>query len=459
MKNAEDYIQYLAARRKKQKYIDERIGFISSYYDELNDELPTAKSIDTFIRNRWSGYVSRDKNRFAMLNEYAIACEQFDPAFANAFHEYIHETFEGEARKTMRAYKTGMVFIPDETIINPVHLGNLSNAEFVSTFKALQEFLYAVYDEIECGSPFDWGFPTWSDLTWLGLVQNRVVILFNAMVACGHEKNGVLYVDKQRFADHAKQRINEQLLCHPIEKTALLINKLNIMGMQVNGYNEPEIPVFAVSFTDIPHAVTVLCEYFKDKNPNNANHVRYFSYRFVQDPATQSHETFFLAMTDGEPPHLREIYYWLYDEAVKCDFQPTGEDKMYCYLYKKGSKEWLLVGKGSSYHEEEFLHSTPYDLSVKVAFPKVYAAHPEQFEWLKIHIPESFATRWGGCYKCKEKKGTLENCKNRVIIEPDKRMWCIRGYFYYHNPTFEDIKKFVAMYKIEQKLKPTQPEK
>jgi hypothetical protein len=438
MKNAEDFIQYLAGKKKKQNYIDERVSFISGFYDELNGECPTPESIDAFVRNRWSGYVSRDKDTFAKLNEYAEACEQFDPAFASAFHTYVQETFEGETRKAMRAYKDGMVFIPDDTVIDPVHLGNLSNADFVRAFKSLQEFLCAVYDEIERGAPFNWGFPTWSDLTGNGLIQNRVVMLLNALVSGGYRDNNVLIVDKQCF-----KRIDE-----PMKKTTLLLNKLCTMGMQIEGYTDTSISAFSVSFPDIPHAVTVICEYFK-----NANHVRYFSYRFMQDPTTQTHETFFLAKTDSEPPHLREIYYWLYDDAVKHGFQPTGEEKMYCYLYKKGSKEWLLVGKGSSYHEEEFLHSVNHTLSVKFAFPKIYHTHSEKIEWIKHRFPESFATRWGGCYKCKEKKGTIKKKKNRVIINPDKRMGCVKGYFYFHNPTFDDIKEFVTLYKLENRIK------
>jgi len=428
--------------------------FIDHFYANLNGKPPTVSSIDTFVRNRWCGYVSRDKNTFAMLNEYANVCEQSDHVFASAFHAYIRETFEGEARKAMRAYKTDMVLIPDDAVINPAHIGELSNADFVHAFKAMQKFLYAVYDEIERGTPFDWGFPTWSDLTWHGLVQNRVVMLLYTLVSCGHADNNVLIVDKQCFAGHAKKRLDEQLVCRSLKKTSLLLDGLSKMGMLIEGYHDANTPFFGVSFPDNPHAVAVICAYFKEPNPKNANHVRYFSYRFVEDPLTQSHETFFLVKTDSEPTHVREIYYWLYDEAIKHGFNPTGEEKMYCYLYKKGTKEWLLVGKGSSYHEEEFLHSINHTLSVKLAFPKIYHTHPEKIEWLKTRFPSSFATRWGGCYKCKEKKGTMETCKNRVIINPNNpRMGCVKGYFYFHNPTFDDVKEFVSLYKLENKFK------
>jgi len=453
MNNIEEFALYLGEKKKKQKYIDERVGFISSFYDELDGKSPTAKSIDTFIRNRWSGYVSRDKNRFALLNEYADACEQFDPEFANAFHKYIHETFEGETRKAMREYKNDMVFIPNDTVINRTYLDGLSNAEFVVAFKDLQSFLCDIYDAIEHDSPFDWGFPSWNGLTWYGLVQNRVVMLLNALVQCGKFENSTLIVDKYCFDEHSKKKADEQIICKPPEKTRLLLEGLIKMGLHIEGLDDMNLPFFCVSFPDNPNVINVIYSYFKEKNTDITNHIRYFSYRFIQDPATQSHETFFLAKTDGEPEHLREIYYWLYDEAVKYGFNPTGEEKMYCYLYKKGTKEWLLVGKGSSYHEEEFLHSVNYSLSVKFTFSKIYHTQPDKIEWLKNRFPSSFATRWGGCYKCKEKKGTMESCKNRVITNPDMRMGCVKGYFYFHDPTFDDIKEILEMYKLENNIK------
>jgi hypothetical protein len=149
----------------------------------------------------------------------------------------------------------------------------------------------------------------------------------------------------------------------------------------------------------------------------------------MQDPTTQTHETFFLAKTDSEPPHLREIYYWLYDEAIKHGFQPNRKKKMYCYLYKKGSKEWLLVGKGSSYHEEEFLHSINHTLSVKFAFPKIYHTHPEKIEWLKHRFPASFATRWGGAINAERKKGRWKHAKTALSPTPTNGWVASKGIF------------------------------
>jgi len=453
MRNTREFMQYLAGKKKKQDYIDERVRFINWFYDELEGKSPTVESIGAFVRNRWCGYVSKDKSTFQKLSEYADFCEPVNPAFSNAFHEFISETFGGEARKAMKSYKDSMVFIPANTKINPVHLNGLTNDEFVNAFKALQEFLHTVYDAIEHGLPSDWGWPDWHDLTWYGIIHNRVVMVLNALVECGHAENNILIVDKRRFAEHAKKRADEQIVCKPPEKTKLLLEELIKIGLHIEGLNDTNVPFFSVSFPDNPHVITVLCTYFKERNEKTTNHIRYFSYRFMQDPAAQSHETFFLAKTDGEPKHLREIYYWLYDEAVKYGFCPAGEEKMYCYLYKKGSKEWLLLGKGSSYHEEEFLHSANHAISAKFSFPKIYHTHPEKIEWLKKRFPASFATRWGGCHRCKEKKGKLEECKHRVIInQGNSHYTCLRGCFYFHDPTFDDVKAFLEIYKLENNI-------
>ena len=453
MRNVQEFKHYLAEKKKKRNHIEECVGFVEWFFASLKDESPTLESLSAFIEDRWCGYVSKDKNVFQFLSEYADFCQLTDSSFYNTFREYIHKTFEGEARKAMKFYKDSMVLIPSNTKINPIHLNGLTNDEFVNAFKALQEFLYAVYDAIEHGLPFEWGWPDWNDLTWYGIIHNRVVMVLNALVECGHAENNILIVDRHRFAEHVKKRSDEQIVCKPPEKTKLLLEGLIKMGLHIEGLNDTNVPFFSVSFPDNSNVIIVLCSYFKERNTEITNHIRYFSYRFMQDPDAQSRETFFLAKTDGEPKHLREIYYWLYDEAVKYGFCPTGIEKMYCYLYKKGSKEWLLLGKGSSYHEEEFLHSANHTISAKFSFPKIYYTHPEKIEWLKKQFPASFATRWGGCHRCKEKKGKLEECNHRVIInQGNSHYTCIRGYFYFHDPTFDDVKAFLEIYKLENNI-------
>jgi len=448
MRSAQAFMQYLADKRKGQKYIEKRSNLILNFHAALNGKPPTVEVIDVFIRQRWSGYVSRDKDIFQAFSEYADFCEQT----TDVFNKFVRDTFEGEARKAMKAYKDAMVFIPSNTKIAPAHLNGLTNDEFVTAFLLLQKFLYNVYDAIEHGSPFEWGCPDWSDLTWYGLVHNRVIMLLNALVECGNIENNTLIVDKYRFEAHSKKKADEQIVCKPLHKTKMLLERLIPMGLHIEGLDDIDTPIFAVSFPDNPNVITVLCSYFNERNDKTTNHIRYFSYRFIEEPATQTHETLFLAMTDGEPEHLREIYYWLYDEAIKHGFEPTGTEKMHCYLYKKGTKEWLLLGKGSSYHEPEFLHSINYSIAAKFGFAKTYHTHPDKIKRLKQRFPTAFNNPWGGCHKC---KATPEDCKNRVVFDHiNLRHGCVKSYFYFHDPTFDDVKEFLELYKIENKIKP-----
>jgi len=446
MKSVQEFMQHLAAKKKGKKHIEERSSLIRQFHATLNGQPPTAEAIDTFVRKRWSGYVSRDKNTFQALSDYADFCEQT----AHVFNKFVRDTFEGEARKAMKAYKSSMVFIPSNTKINPIYLDGLTNEEFINAFTFLQKFLYAVYDAVEQGSPFGWGWPNWSDLTWYGIIHNRVVMVLNALAECGYLENNTLVVDKYRFTEHSKKRADEQIVCRPPQKTKLLLEGLMQMGLHIEGLDDASMPHFIVSFPNHPNVITAICSYFKARSESATNHVRYFSYRFVEDAATQTHETLFLAMTDGEPKHLREIYYWLYDEAVKHGFEPTGSEKMHCYLYKKGTKEWLLLGKGSSYHESEFLHSINYSIATKFGFPKTYYTHPEKIEWLRQRFPTAFTSPWGGCHGC---KAAPEDCKHYVTFGHERYV-CIKGYYYFHDPTFDDVKEMLELYKIEKNIKP-----
>jgi len=455
MTNTCEYLEYLAIKRRKKDYIYKCETMLNWLEKKLNGQPPTTEALRELVKRRWCGYVDRDKNTFQILSDYANFCEHSNPAFFDTFNNFIKETFEGEARKAMKAYKDTMVFIPANTKISPIYLNGLTNDEFVNAFKALQKFLYAVYDAIGHGSPFNWGWPDWNAITGYGIIHNRVIIALNAMVECGYAENGRLVVDKKRFDEHAKKHADDQIVCKPPEKTEQLLKGLAQMGLHIEGLSDGKSPQFSVSFPSHPNVATVLCSYFGIRSNGATQHIRYFSYRFVEDPATQTHETFFLAKTDGEPEHLREIYYWLYDQAIKHGFIPTGEEKIFCYLYKKGSKEWLLLGKGSSYHEEEFLHSINYSIAAKFGFPKLYYTHPEKIDALKKRFPASFLTWWGVCHQCKAKKGKLEECKHRVIFDNDNPSFrCIKGYHYFHDPSFDDVKTMLELYKLENNIKP-----
>jgi hypothetical protein len=386
MNNTQAFIKYLTEKGKKQAYIDMSRDLLESFHSTLGDKPPSSAVIDKFVRSRWSGYISRDKETYKILNDYADFSETEYPLFSNAFREHIRDTFEGEARKAMRAYKNAIVYIPKGTKVDSAFLCGLNNDEFADAFQSLQELIYDIYNDIECGSPFDWGWSDWKVITADGLNHNRVMLLLEALTGSGRMEDDKLVVDKKYFGGYG--------ICKPIASINLMLKKFMCKGFQIEELENKDSLVFTVSYPDVPNLITVLFSYFRNNTSGFKNHVRVFSYRFVENPAAQNRETFFLAKTDGEPANLREIYFWLYDEAGGYGYLPAGCESLGGYAYKKGKKEWLHVGSGHSYHEPEFLHSPNYEIAIKVRFHKVFQTHPETIDYWKKRFPNLFIRDW-----------------------------------------------------------------
>ena len=271
------------------------------------------------------------------------------------------------------------------------------------------------------------------------------MIILEAMVGSGQMDGNALVVDKKRFGRHS--------ICKPIVKTNLMLEGFMRTGLHIEGLGDKKTTTFSVSCPDTPNLIYVLCSYFKRRPDDCKNHVHAFSYRFIENPDMQTRETFFLAKTDGEPEQLREIYYWLYDEAVKHGFAPQSNENMGCYSYKRGKDEWLLLGSGHSYHEDEFLHSPNYKLAAKVRFHRVFKTHPEKIENLRKRFPDSFGRPWTQCFKCKTNP---DDCKNRVTFKKgnnDYHHCGTKHHLYFHDPNFDDVKAILELHKIENSMK------
>lgn len=442
-KRKQEFVNYLFNKNKKQLFIDMSMELVNDFHHMLGDEVTSSRAIDAFVRNRWSGYVSRDRATYQILEEYANFFERELPAFSDAFHKHVRETFEGEARKAMRVYKDTLVFIPPNAKIAPFLLGKLTNGQFIEAYKSLQNLIYEIYDDIEHGSPFDWGWLDWRAITGEGINHNRVMMVFGALVESSCIENDMLIVDKKIFYQHN--------ICKPIANIKLMFKKFSGKGFLIEEFDNKQSAVFRVSYPRKPNLITVLHTYFNRGYGNNSKYT--FSYRFVEDPTVQSREAFFLAQTDGEPLPIREIYFWLYDEAVKYGFVPMGFEKMGCYVYKKESQEWLLLGNGSSYHEDEFLHSVNYKLAVKTRFYHVFQTHQDKIGDLMKRFPSSFGRPWTQCFMCK--KNSLD-CKYRINFKLSSNDYyhCAKHhYLYFHDPNFDDVKVICELFKLENNIK------
>ncbi|MCL2404200.1 MAG: hypothetical protein FWC92_01505 [Defluviitaleaceae bacterium] len=82
----------------------------------------------------------------------------------------------------------------------------MSNDEYVTAFRALQELICDIYDEIVRTSPFVWGWQGWKDKTATGgsygVWNNRIMGILGAFAEVGYIENDALIVDKKTFSAH-----------------------------------------------------------------------------------------------------------------------------------------------------------------------------------------------------------------------------------------------------------------
>jgi hypothetical protein len=295
-----------------------------------------------------------------------------------------------------------------------------------------------VYDAVEKGSPFKWGWPDWKGITAEGINHNRVLMTLDALAQSSRMENGVLVADKGEFAKFT--------VCKPMAKAKQMLAGLEKSGLQTKGLDDKNAPVFTVEYPANPAMLTVLYAYFQK---NRGAH-RILSHRFAEDPAAQPRETYFLAKTDGEPEERRTVYYWLYDEAVKHGYTPAERDHMGCYLYTKGTRIFMLLGGGHSYHEDDFLHTPPYKMAAKVQYLKVFDTHPGKIDALMKRFPDSFGRPWTQCYTCKK---NFRECTNRINFPRVRKYYYHCGHhhhLYFHDPAFEDVQAIYELFILEK---------
>jgi len=447
MDERQKFKQYLASEKKKPDYISK----CGKLYDRLHQCLscapPTAELIGEFARGCWTGYTTRDKRVYEFLGAYADYSDGYNKVMADAILEHIKLAFEGLTKKAVRKYKREMVYIPDDTKIAPQFLEGLTNDEFVVAFRTWQEMVWAMYDEIEHGSPFEWGFPSWEAWTVVGVAQTRVMDIFQALCDCGSLINDTLVVDKKAFGK----------ACKPMHMAVLTLNKFADIGLSIESLDDKKEPVFTISCHDTPNMITVIYSYFvnqevdciRDCSKCMKKHwynTRDFSYRYVEASERLPQETYYLAHTEGAPNDAREIYDYLHDEAAKHGFVFQGEFMDGGLLYKKGGKKWLLAGSGSSYHEVDYLFDPDYEIAIKVQFKRIFDENPGLKEILTQRFPQMINRKRSICWKCREE------CKKRVHFEVEGVVKHYCNTFVFANPTLDDVKFLLELYKEENRI-------
>jgi len=429
------YRDYLMKKNKKQTLINEYMSLLDSLAAVLNDNPATTDIIPDFNRRTQSWSRVALNTAYQFLDDYTKFIQKEQPLLAEAIRMGCRQIFEQTAKEDVKNRKQDILSIPANAKIDPKHLIELTNEQFVAAFDALQQFIIACYTDIE-KEPFAWGYP---DFYITEGYYNRVMDILFEFVFNGSYCDGVLTVDTKKFF------VGKGVKRH--KKVELMIAGFENFGFLFDGFNKKS-ESFRVSFSDNPHVITVLNAYANEIDTTIPDWAwgkprHSLSYRYIEDPSAQQYESVFLAEMDYASDEFREIQYWLHDEAAKYGFclDPKSPKSL---QFKKGSKEFFFVaekvpkglygGKG---------------IYAKVSFLKAFENEPDKMKSFCERFPHVFRLEdKGKC--CNENKCMF---RMRFTFEGVSYLRCGLKNFIFDDIDLDDIKAILEMFVIENKLK------
>ncbi|MDR1690122.1 MAG: hypothetical protein LBS21_16190 [Clostridiales bacterium] len=428
------YREHLARRGKKQSAADESAEFLGIFADVLAENQNVADAIPLFIGRITPRGMVIVRAAYQFLDDYAKFAAKEHPDLSGAIREGCLRIFENTAKEYVRERKQEILPIPADAVISEKCRGEVTNGQFVTAFGELQRFVMACYDEIE-QSPFVWGYP---DTYPTDGYYNRVIDILFALVFSGKYQNSALEVDGKKFFACAGVKRHK--------KAELMVSGFEKMGLKFDSFSK-NADKFNVTYPKNPlvlHALNAYVSEIDEKKP----HWSYgkprngLSYRYAECESAQAHETAFLAEFDYMPPALREIQLWLYAQAAKYGFaiDPDEPKEKGCMLYKKGSKRWLLVG------QSQFSWASSKEIYAKAIFRNMHAH--EDMAKLYGRFPDTFKSN---CRRCNGNKP----CTMRIEFTACgmARRCCAYNSFLFENPTLDDVKLILELFKLEYNVK------
>jgi len=420
---------------------------------------------DFFKRNKHRWRIQDIKKAYAFLLEYANQIEKQEPDIADTLRAGYQLSFENKAREGVMESIRQIVKIPDDTKIDPKFLNGISNHDFVMAFATLQEFLLDCYHDI-ARAPFEWGYPASHKKFSTGPAfygDSRLRRMISTLFSCGEFDGHVLTVDKKAFLKNVYQSTSKE--------TALMLEGFANMGLMVEGFDDKSESLFYISFPDNANVLAIFRLFFSDgecrKCADDCSHMgscywnypvtknTSFSYRFFEDRVTQTHEPEFLIVLDYMADNLREIHFWLYEEAKKCgfDFDHFDATAYGNMLYRKGgwgTKNMPLVGvydiAGDRLEENKFMAHT--------TFKRIFKTHPEEIAKLMEKFPDAIGNH---AYDCPSycDKTAVATCKRVHQYKMGDVEYHSCGYqsFLFMEPTFDDVKLIIELWKLENRIK------
>ena len=344
--------------------------------------------------------------------------------------------------------KARIIPVPDNTPIEPSLLGTLSNDEFVHAFREYQELMMAVYGEIE-GDPEKYGFALSPSEKFVYTFPHRFRLadFMFYMCFCGVFKDGKLTVDAAGFKEMMRKH----------KKINILVDLLTEYGFVFEGYT-PESKSFTVSYLDNPNLMYVMhCDVAVRKETGawggNIEGVTSFSYRWVEEAASQKHEKAFLYRMDLSNDVYRELQYWLYEKAKGYGYyvNPREVDTP-GVVYQKGKKSFLYVCDGD-WHSKTGTYA-------KIIFRKGFTSHPDLVVALSERFPGVFEDTEAACDLCaafrKEGAWPADHvCGAQLYYEFEgvQRKNCAHKSFFFRDPGPEDMPLLLEAFVLENDIK------
>jgi hypothetical protein len=449
MLNKQAYNDYLIEKKRNEKLITERLGLLDKFNAFLSrtglvGEI-TENDIFEFTQPKNNEYsaIKTQKSNELFLDYSAFIKNECPNPLANLIDEYYQKLFEKTAKCSAEERRNDILPTPSDFKVDEKHLAGLTNDEFVSAFKELQQTVTAIYEDIE-KSPFQWGYP---DFLITEGYYNRVMDILFEFVFNGSYCDGVLTVETKKF--FAGKGVKRH------KKVEHMIAGFENFGFLFDGFNKKS-ESFRVSFPDNPHVMAVLTAYTNEIDTSLPDWAwgkprHSLSYRYMEDPSTQQYESVFLAEMDYASDKFREIQYWLHDEATKYGFylDPKSPKSL---QFKKGSKEFFFVaekvpnglygGKG---------------IYAKVSFLKAFETEPNKMKAFCKRFSHVFRLEdKGKC--CSDSNGTAlkyPKCmfRMRFTFEGVSYLRCGLKNFIFDDIDLDDVKAILEMFVIENKLK------
>jgi hypothetical protein len=219
--------------------------------------------------------------------------------------------------------KEKIIPIPENCIIAKIRLFGLSNDEFISAFRELQETAATIYDDA-IKDPEAWGYPLEPYVIVpenycgpRGVRYERLPDVLSALFTEGKMTDKILQVDIDAFKNKVKKH----------KKYNLVLKKLTEFGFEISGFEKGSMK-YTVSFPDNGNLIVVLNSYIQSAEELLANVkptyrcgmlalIGCFFYRFIEDKQYQKYDMIFHIMTDTFTEEYRDMCMALYDRALQ----------------------------------------------------------------------------------------------------------------------------------------------